>query len=109
MAASTLQYEQVPQSGHKTQETKSTMDTRVASLSGSLGLSQGTTQQTKLSFGSLAVGWLKGSLGRERERERESERASERERAVPALVDKVKKHIFPFASAEAWELYKMGQ
>ena len=32
-----------------------------------------------------------------------------KETAVPTLVTRVKKHIFPLASAEARELYKMGQ
>ena len=112
MVASTLRYEQ----RGKAQETKSGVSVYDGIPSGFFEWKFRTlaryhsTEKTELwKLGSWLVEGLAGealkvAMGMGHKKLNE-------ETAVPVLVDKVKKHthIFPLASAEARELYKMGQ
>ena len=111
MASQTLRYEQ---RGYKSQETKSGVPVYDGSPSGffewefrSMARYHATDQTELWKLGSRLVEGLTGEALKVAMVMGHKELS--RDTAVPTLVDRVKKHIFPLASAEARELYKMGQ
>lgn len=111
MAASTLRY---AQRSYRAQETKSGIPVHDGSASGyfegefrTLARFHSTDKADAWKLGSRLVEGLTGEALKVAMTMGHSELV--KDTAVLTLVDKMKKHIFPLASAEARELYKMGQ